>query len=52
MTKILFKNAETKNYQVANQLGYKDVEYFSKVFKKYTGITPSKFKASCITKIK
>lgn len=50
--KILFKNAETKNYQVANQLGYKDVEYFSKVFKKYTGITPSEFKASCITKIK
>lgn len=50
--KILFKNTEIKNYEVANQLGYKDVEYFSKVFKKYTGITPSEFKARCITKIK
>lgn len=43
--KILFQNSEIKNYEVASKLGYKDVEYFSKVFKKYTGITPSEFKA-------
>ena len=48
--KILFQNSEIKNYEVADKLGYKDVEYFSKVFKKYTGITPSEFKANCMTK--
>jgi len=42
--KILFQNSEIKNYEVADQLGYKDVEYFSKVFKKYTGTTPSEFR--------
>jgi len=50
--KILFQNSEIKNYEVADKLGYKDVEYFSKVFKKYTGTTPSEFKANCVTKIK
>ena len=42
--KILFRDNNIKNYEVANILGYKDVEYFGKIFKKYTGITPSKFK--------
>ena len=42
--KILFQNSEIKNYEVADKLGYKDVEYFSKVFKKYTGTTPSEFR--------
>ena len=49
--KILFLDSEIKNYEVAYKLGYKDVEYFSKVFKKNVGITPSEFKASRITKI-
>lgn len=33
-----------KNYEVAQQLGYKDVEYFSRVFKKYEGVSPSVYK--------
>ena len=49
--KVLFHDSEIKNYEVAYKLGYKDVEYFSKVFKKYAGITPSEFKTACITKI-
>lgn len=53
--KILFlnsENSEIKIYEVSNKLGYKDVEYFSKSFKKYTGLTPSEFKVRCINKIK
>jgi two-component system response regulator YesN len=42
--KILIENTSMKNYEIADKLGYKDVEYFSKLFKKYTGICPSKFK--------
>jgi two-component system response regulator YesN len=48
--KILFENNCTKNYEIADKLGYKDVEYFSKLFKKYTGTTPSDFKCSRIAK--
>lgn len=44
--KILFKNIEIKNYEVSDLLGYKDVEYFGKIFKKYTGMTPSEYKIS------
>lgn len=49
--KMLFYDDEIKNYEVAYELGYKDVEYFGRVFKKYVGVTPSEFKATCITKI-
>jgi two-component system, response regulator YesN len=48
--KILFQNSSIKNYEVADKLGYKDVEYFGKIFKKYTGTTPSEFKSRCISK--
>jgi len=46
--KILLYDINVRNYEIASKLGYKDVEYFSKLFKKYTGLTPSKFKANCI----
>lgn len=32
-----------KIYEVSNMVGYKDVKYFSQIFKKTTGITPSEF---------
>ncbi|UHA75935.1 response regulator [Paenibacillus sp. 481] len=32
-------------YGVANQVGYRDVSYFTKVFRKYWGITPGSVKA-------
>lgn len=35
---------EFKNYEIADKLGFKDIEYFSKLFKKYTGMTPTEFK--------
>ncbi|OPJ61553.1 response regulator transcription factor [Clostridium oryzae] len=33
-----------KTYEVADMVGIKDPHYFSKLFKKYTGLTPSEFK--------
>lgn len=33
-----------KAYEVAEMVGIKDAHYFSKLFKKYTGITPSEYK--------
>ena len=30
---------------IAAQLGFENVFYFSKVFKQFTGVSPSKFKA-------
>jgi len=33
-----------KNYEIAQKLGYKDVEYFGKLFKKNTGVSPGEFR--------
>jgi two-component system, response regulator YesN len=41
---ILLRNPKYKTYEVANAVGFKDPKYFSQVFKKYTGKTPSEFK--------
>ena len=38
--KFLLTTTAQKNYEVAERLGFKDHEYFSKIFKKVTGITP------------
>ncbi len=43
--KKLFSDGALLTYQVAEQLGYKDVEYFSRLFKKHTGVTPSQYLA-------
>jgi two-component system response regulator YesN len=32
-----------KIYEVSNMVGYKDVKYFSQIFKKYCGVTPSEY---------
>jgi len=42
--KVLLGSGKYKTFEIANKLGYKDVEYFSRTFKKYTGITPSEYK--------
>ena len=34
-----------KTYEAAEQTGYSDPQYFSSCFKKYTGLTPSEYKA-------
>lgn len=43
--KLLVIDGSLKNYEIAQKLGYKDSEYFSKVFKKYTKLTPIEFRS-------
>jgi two-component system response regulator YesN len=42
--KKLIEDGQLLSYQIAGKLGYKDVEYFSRIFKKYTGVSPSQYK--------
>jgi len=32
---------------IAFDLGYEDISYFDKVFKRLTGVTPSQYKSGC-----
>lgn len=41
--KKLLKQNDKKVYQVAEQVGYSNYNYFSKVFKQYVGVSPSEF---------
>lgn len=41
--KLLFNNGSFKVSEVSEKVGFQDPYYFSKVFKKYTGITPSTY---------
>lgn len=42
--KILIRLEDIKSYEIAERLGFKDTEYFSKVFKKCTGMTPTEYR--------
>lgn len=44
--KILFQRGSYKIYEVSKLLGYEDINYFSKTFKKFAGVTPSEYKNS------
>ncbi|MCM1253796.1 MAG: response regulator [Clostridium sp.] len=39
----MLKNYQYKVYEVAEQVGYRDITYFSKTFKKCVGISPSEY---------
>lgn len=41
--KKLLRETDYKIYEISNMLGYQNAYYFSKVFKKVTGMTPSEF---------
>jgi len=41
---IYLLDPSLKAYEVANIVGFKDEKYFSRIFKKVTGFTPSQFK--------
>ncbi len=43
--KDLLRTGNYKLYEISDMLGYSSTDYFSKVFKEFTGETPSKFKA-------
>ncbi len=44
--KRLMRDPQLKFYHVAEMVGYEDANYFAKVFKKKTGLTPSDYKKS------
>ncbi|SMB99421.1 two-component system, response regulator YesN [Thermanaeromonas toyohensis ToBE] len=42
--KLLLKDPRLKIYDVASKVGYTDAKYFSKIFKKVTGLTPAEYR--------
>lgn len=42
--KELLKDARNKAYDICYAVGYADPSYFSKLFKKYTGVSPSEYR--------
>jgi two-component system response regulator YesN len=42
--KELLKDVKYKAYEVADMVGIQNAHYFSKIFKKYTGMSPTKFR--------
>lgn len=42
--KILLMNTNLKIYEVASTIGYNNPEYFSRVFKSITGVTPNEYR--------
>lgn len=43
-SKQLLLENNLKVYEIAEQVGYKNVDYFHKKFKKYVGISPVEFR--------
>ncbi|TYQ16291.1 UNVERIFIED_CONTAM: two-component system response regulator YesN [Acetivibrio alkalicellulosi] len=46
--KELLLNTKYKNYEISKLVGYIDPSYFHRVFKKYTGLSPSEFRIKSI----
>jgi two-component system response regulator YesN len=44
--KDMLKSTHLKNYEVAEKVGYQDSRYFSQIFKKKVGVSPSKYRES------
>lgn len=42
--KMLIKDQRLKVYEVGSMVGFEDPKYFSQVFKKHTGFTPSEYR--------
>lgn len=42
--KELIRTGNYKNYDISEMLGYSSADYFTKVFKEFTGKTPTEFK--------
>ncbi len=44
--KILLKKTDKKTYDIAKEVGYNDIRYFTKMFKTLEGITPVQYRES------
>ncbi|MGE5676749.1 MAG: response regulator [Pseudomonadota bacterium] len=42
--KKLIRDGSIRIYEIGGLLGFKDIEYFSRVFKKYTGLSPMEYR--------
>lgn len=42
--KVLLADTDEKIYEIGEKLGYGDSEYFSKIFKQFTGVSPSEYR--------
>ena len=42
--KTLLRNSTMKLYEIAGQIGYTDPDYFTRIFRKYTGVTPTEYR--------
>jgi AraC-like DNA-binding protein len=43
-SKRLIETTDLRRYEIADRVGYESPEHFSKIFKKYYGISPSDWK--------
>ena len=46
--KIMLANGSKRVYEISQELGYKDVDYFHKKFKKYVGVSPNEYRRAPI----
>lgn len=46
--RLILENTDVKIAAIAYQCGYHDVSYFSRIFKKRTGVTPATYRRACI----
>ena len=44
---VISKHCRAKIYEVAEQVGYKDITYFSATFKRVAGVSPSEYQDTC-----
>ena len=45
--KGMLRGTNKKVYEISEELGYATVDYFTKLFKNYTGYTPAGYRKSC-----
>lgn len=43
-SKVLLRDPELKVYEISDRIGYKNVDYFHKKFKKYVGVSPAEYR--------
>jgi two-component system, response regulator YesN len=48
----LLANSDKKTYEISDMIGIKDSGYFSQVFKKYNGVTPSEYREKLFSRQK